>query len=404
MAKKTISATEILLPNTDDLNTFAVIACDQFTSDGDYWNTLANYTDGKLSMLNMILPEYYLNKDTTGRIADINKNIKDYALSAKKLDKGMILTVRDTIYNRRRVGLVCAIDLEDYDFTKGAKPIVRPTEATITERIPPRLVIRKDADVEFAHIMMFIDDDDFNIIEDLYNKRDKLEKVYDFDLNMDGGHLTGYYIKDCAEIEEKFIKLSSKERMKKKYGEEHPFLLAVGDGNHSLATAKTHWENIKKTLKDGEYHPARYALCEVINIYDEGIVFEPIHRLIKGINREDFLAGFNKINHGTEILYCGEEIHYKGDMSVPDAIKLTDAYIAEYILANGGEVDYIHGDAEVKGFVDKDSSSLAVIFDKINKADLFGYVVKNGNLPKKTFSIGEAKEKRYYLEGRKIVK
>ena len=404
MIKKTISATEILLPNTDDLSAFAVIACDQFTSDGEYWETLAKLTDGKLSMLDMILPEYYLNGDTTGRIDNINKNIKEYALSAKKLDKGMILTVRDTIYNRKRVGLICAIDLEDYDFTKGAKPIVRPTEATITERIPPRLVIRKDADVEFAHIMMFIDDDDIGIIEGLYNKRDKLEKIYDFDLNMDGGHLTGYFIKDYAEIEDKFIKLSSKERMLKKYGEEFPFVLAVGDGNHSLATAKTHWENIKKTLKDGEYHPARYALCEVVNIYDEGIIFEPIHRLIKGVNREEFIAGYNKITHGTETLYYGKEIQYNGSVSVADAIKLTDAYIADYIAKNGGEVDYIHGDSEVKGFVDKDGSSVAVIFDKINKSDLFGYVVNKGNLPKKTFSMGEAREKRYYLEGRKIVK
>ena len=402
--KKTVVATDILLPNTDDLNAFAVIACDQFTSDGDYWTTLSKHTDGKLSMLNMMLPEYYLNGDITEKIKVIDKNITDYSLSAKKLDKGMILTVRDTIYNRRRIGLVCAIDLEDYDFTKGAKPIVRPTEATITERIPPRLIIRKDADVEFTHIMMFIDDDDLGIIEDLYAKRDSFEKVYDFDLNMEGGHIAGYYINDCAEIEDKFIKLSSKDRMMKKYGEEFPFVLAVGDGNHSLATAKTHWENIKKTLPAGEEHPARYALCEIVNIYDKGIIFEPIHRLVKGVNREDFISGYNKISHGTETLYCGKEIQYNGEMAVADAIKETDAYIADYIAKNGGEVDYIHGDSEVKGFADKDDNSIAIIFDKINKSDLFGYVVKNGNLPKKTFSIGEAKEKRYYLEGRKIVK
>lgn len=402
MRKNAICGCEILLPNTDDLTAFAVVACDQFTSDGKYWEDLAEFTKGKLSALDMVLPEYYLNGDYTEKLKVINENIKKYFYTANETPKGMILTVRETKSGLKRIGLVAGVDLDEYDYTKGAKPLIRPTEATIQDRIPPRLKIRKDAMVEFPHVMMFIDDEKKAIIEDLYANRDKLDKIYDFELNMDGGHLTGYFIKDYKSVEDKFLELVESERLKNKYGEDVPFMMAVGDGNHSLATAKTHWEDIKKTA--GENHPARYALCEIVNIYDDGIYFEPIHRFIKGVNREKFVEEYKKISHGKERIYFGDELKFDGDFNVPETITATDKFILDYLNTNGGEVDYVHGDDEVKAFVDADGNSVAILFDSIEKSDLFLTVVKGGNLPKKTFSIGEAREKRYYLEGRKIVK
>ncbi len=394
---------DVLLPNTDDYTSFAVVACDQFTSNGEYWQELADLTKGKLTALDMILPEYYLNGDYSSRIQTINENIKNYVNQAVVLKNSMVLTVRETASGIKRTGLVLAVDLEAYNFIKGEKPLIRPTEATIQDRIPPRLKIRQDASAEFPHVMMFIDDEKRSIVEGLYANRSALEKVYDFNLNMDGGHLTGYRVTDIKKVQDGFNALIERDRLINKYGEDVPFMMAVGDGNHSLATAKAHWENVKAQTGDLS-HPARYALCEVVNIYDEGIIFEPIHRLIKGVNREDFLSGYSKLDHGTERVYCDKETAFGGSLSVPQAIAVTDKYIADYIAKNGGEVDYIHGDDDVKALADGDNCAVAILFSSINKSDLFRDVVRGGNLPKKTFSIGEAREKRYYLEGRKIIK
>ncbi len=403
MNKRGLTACEILMPNTDDLTSFAVVACDQFTSDGDYWKELRELTKGKLTTLDMILPEYYLNGDVDAMLVDINKNIRDYSITANVLPKGMILSVRTTASGKQRLGLITAVDLEEYDFTKGNKPLIRPTEATIQERIPPRLKIRKDAFVEFPHVMMFIDDEKKEIIEGLFENRTSLEKIYDFDLNMGGGHLDGYFVKDYETVEKQFLNLIDSDRLVAKYGEDVPFMMAVGDGNHSLATAKAHWENVKKTLTGGEEHPARYALVEIVNIYDDGIYFEPIHRLVTGVDRQKFIDGYKSLNHGSERLYAGKESSFNGELNVPDTIVSLDKYIANYIQENGGEVDYVHGDDDVKRLADE-RGGVAILLSEIEKSDLFVSVVKKGTLPKKTFSIGEAREKRYYLEGRKIVK
>ena len=403
MNKRGLTACEILMPNTDDLTSFAVVACDQFTSDGEYWKELKELTKGKLTTLDMILPEYYLNGDVDAMLVDINKNIRDYSKTAKVLPTGMILSVRTTASGKKRLGLITAVDLEEYNYQKGDKPLIRPTEATIADRIPPRLKIRKDAFVEFPHVMMFIDDERKEIIEGLYKNRNQLEKIYDFDLNMGGGHLDGYFVKDYEKVESQFLSLIDADRLTKKYGEDVPFMMAVGDGNHSLATAKAHWENVKKTLNCGEEHPARYALVEIVNIYDDGIYFEPIHRLVIGVDREKFIDGYKNLSHGTERVYAGKEIAFNGELNVPDTIVSLDKYIANYIQENGGEVDYVHGDDDVKRVADE-KGGVAILLSEIEKSDLFLSVVKKGTLPKKTFSIGEAREKRYYLEGRKIVK
>ena len=406
--KNAIKLTDILLPNTDDYTAFSVVACDQFTSDGEYWETLAKLTKNKLTTLDMILPEYYLLEGRQGKTIDeINSNISKYASVAKVISSGMILTVRDISGGRKRIGLVTSIDLDEYDYKKGSKSLIRATEATIADRIPPRLKIRKDAELEFPHVLVFIDDEKREIIEPLYQNKDSYEKLYDFDLNMNGGHIAGYNITDAERVSRLFENLLESDRLVRKYGEDYPFQMAVGDGNHSLATAKTHWENIKATLpiEQQKNHPAKYALVEIINIYDDGVVFEPIHRIVKNIDVEKFAKGFSEISHGKEMLYTAQkEIKFDGDLSVPEAIISVDSYVKEYIENFGGEVDYVHGDEETKELVKKDDGAVAILFNPIDKSTLFPYVVRGGCLPKKTFSIGEGRDKRYYLEGRKITK
>ena len=406
--KTGIAITDILLPKTDDYSAFAVVACDQFTSDGKYWETLKNLTHGKLTMLDMVLPEYYLNgEDIDERIKKINQNIDEYSKNTLAIKDGMILSIREITGGKKRVGLITSVDLEEYDYKKGSKSLIRATEATIPERIPPRLKIRKDASMEFPHVLVFIDDEKREIIEPLYKNKDKFDKLYDFELNMNGGHIVGYKVPDSNLVKEKFTALINKERLVKKYGEDYPFTMAVGDGNHSLATAKAHWENVKKHLPKSEIenHPARYALVEIINIYDDGVVFEPIHRLVKGVDKKKFKDGFDKIIHGKETLFMGDDSKaYDGELSVPESIIKVDEYIKSFLSEFGGEVDYVHGDLETKEKVLSSNDAVAILFKPIDKSTLFPYVVKGGCLPKKTFSIGEGRDKRYYLEGRKITK
>jgi hypothetical protein len=394
---------DLILPKTNDYSAWAVIACDQFTSEIDYWNELSEEVKGKVSTLNLVLPEIYLGDNPQARIEKINQNIKSYIENGvfKTLSGGFILTVRKTQFVERRIGLVGAIDLEEYDFKVGSNTKVRATEGTITERIPPRLKVRKEAKAEFSHIMILFDDETKSINEKLYENRASYEKVYDFALNMGGGHIEGYFIPDTDKILDGFKALSDSERLIKKYGFLDEFIFAVGDGNHSLATAKTHWENVKKTLteKERENHPARYAVCEFVNIYDEGIYFEPIHRFIKGVNVEDFTLKLQNANVGNITVFDGsKDIVLTKNNSLPDTIKALDAFIKDYIERFGGEIDYVHGEENVRNLV-KTQNGVGVFLDKLDKSELFKYVSKNGALPRKTFSMGENIEKRYYLEG-----
>ncbi len=397
---------DLLLPNTQDYSSWAVVACDQFTSEIEYWNELEGLVKGKLSTLNLVLPEIYLNDGVDARIEKINENIQSYIDNGvfKTLSGGFILTVRKTPFVERRIGLVGAVDLEEYDFKVGSKTKIRATEGTITERIPPRLKIRKDAKAEFTHIMILFDDEKRQINEKLYENKNSYEKVYDFTLNMGGGSIEGYFIPDTDEILNGFNELGNAERLIKKYGTLDEFIFAVGDGNHSLATAKTHWENVKKTLTEQEKltHPARYAICEFVNIYDEGIYFEPIHRFVKGVNVENFVNGLTENFNGSITVFDGKcDKAVKGDKSLPDTIKELDAYIKEFIDQSGGEIDYVHGEENVRNLV-KANNGVGIFLDKLDKSELFKYVSKNGALPRKTFSMGENIEKRYYLEGSKI--
>ena len=397
---------KILLPNTEDYTSWSVIACDQFTSELDYWQKLEETVKGKLSALNLVLPEIYLNDKMDERIEKINKNIKEYLNSGAfyELPKGFILTVRKTPYVERRIGLIGAVDLEEYDFKKGATPKVRATEGTIEERIPPRLKIRKNADVEFSHIMILFDDENREINEKLYENRSQYKKVYDFELNMGGGHIEGYFIPDEQVVLDAFSKLACEERLIKKYGKNDQFIFAVGDGNHSLATAKTHWENVKKTLTEEERktHPARFAICEFVNIYDEGIYFEPIYRFVTGVNANEFAEElYTAVSGRYGVVTANLEKSKNGEISLPDTIKNVDAFIKDYIEKHGGEVDYVHGEDNLRKLI-KAKNGVGITLDKLEKSELFKYVSNSGPLPRKTFSMGENIEKRYYLEGSRI--
>ncbi len=404
-----IKADNILIPNVPDFTAWACIACDQFTSEKDYWEQLENAVKGKKSTLNLTLPEIYLEDNIDERIKKINANIKEYLNSGvfKKLDNGFVLTVRKTPFVERRIGLMAAIDLEKYDYSKKCDALIRATEGTIEERIPPRLKIRKDADVEFPHVMVLFDDEKREITETLYKNRKNYKKLYDFTLNMGGGSIEGYFIDDYKSVIEQFEGLLDDDRLTAKYGKPDKFLFAVGDGNHSLATAKTHWNNVKKTLSNSEIenHPARYALVELVNIYDEGIYFEPIYRYVFGVDKEKFLSGLKGVDGGVMRVYAdGKTESYNGKNSLPDGIRAVDEYIKNYIRANGGAVDYVHGEENIKKLVDGKCDAVGVLFEKLNKSDLFKYVSNNGAFPRKTFSMGEGVEKRYYLEGRRITK
>ncbi len=403
-----ITPANVLLPNGVDMQKWACIACDQFTSEPKYWEELSAFVGDSKSTLNLVLPEIYLDGTEGERIPKINQNIKSYLAQGvfTEYKNSFILTVRKTDFVERRIGLIGALDLELYDYKKGVKPLVRATEGTIEERIPPRLKIRKNADVEFPHVMVLFDDEKREITEPLFENRNAYKKLYDFTLNMQGGSIEGYLIEDTSELMKKFANLLNSERLTAKYGCKDEFLFAVGDGNHSLATAKTYWNEIKATLTEEEKqnHPARYALVEFVNIYDEGIYFEPIYRLVTGVDKKAFIKELASSGLKGFTLFDGEVTSDYGKQDLPKAISGVDEFIKNYISIHGGVVDYVHGEENIKAIVKSNSNSVGILFEKLDKADLFKYVSTVGAFPRKTFSMGEGKEKRYYLEGRKIVK
>jgi len=406
--KDIVRVPRILLPKEDvDLKKWAVIACDQFTSQGQYWQQLKDYC-GETSALNIIFPEYYLDKgDMEERIHRINSYMHRYLTSGVFREvNGVILTERVTSYGRKRTGLLLALDLEQYDFTTGTLPI-RATEATVKERLPVRLRIRENAPLELPHVLILIDDEAKSVIEPARANVSEEDLLYSTELNMKGGSIKGYLLKDPEPVLDALLALSNEERMLRRYGEKRPFLFAVGDGNHSVATAKLMWERIKPSLTESEreYHPARYVLAEVVNLYEEDLIFEAIHRVIFGVGdsfiREmaDSLSGEGHIS----ILYRDKMYGVSVPRVAAEAVKAVQEFIDGYIASHDGvSVDYIHGDknlAEVAAAKD----GVAIFMPVMEKSDLFPYVVKHGSLPRKTFSMGEAEEKRYYLECRSIV-
>lgn len=420
MTKISVKVPDILLPNKSvDMSKWAVVACDQYTSEPEYWEGVKKATEGSPSALNVIFPEVYLSKDNAPIIESINKTMYEYLDTGilQSIGEGFVLIERSTPITPKRLGLVMAVDLEDYSFVREDKANIRATEGTVVERIPPRVKIREHAPIELPHIMLLIDDRNKSVIEPLYENRDKLAKLYDFDLNMNGGHLRGWHVTDTAPVEKALAKLLDEDVLKEKYGStDEVMLFAVGDGNHSLATAKACWNNLKATLSAEEQknHPARYALVEVMNLHDEGLEFEPIFRSVFNVDTADFLDGLYKAvkDSGLKCDYkCYTYTTKDGrkDLMLPSnaavAVGLVQDFIDAYIKSHAGsEVDYVHGEDSLKQVTDAAPNRVAITLPPLAKNDLFDYVLKVGAFPRKTFSMGEAFEKRYYVEARKIIK
>ena len=403
MNKRIVVAPHILLPRKGtDMSAYAVIACDQFTSQVEYWNDLKDMIGDKLSTFHMIYPEAYLESTNQSEyIQKINQTIDSYLKDNLLVDMGecFILVERVTAYGVRRLGLVISIDLEEYSYERGVPCSIKASEATIVERIPPRLKIRKDAPIELPHTLLLFDDKEKSNIEQLYAKRKELDLLYDFELNQNGGHIRGYLVKDTEAVIKKFNDIYKKNN--------NGLMFIVGDGNHSLATAKAHWENIKKTLskEEQENHPARFALVEANNVYDDGIIFEPIHRIL--FNAGDFQKELDALDGNGQLAYAYSQKGGKKAIKTPKSAAETYQIIQKLIDKNLKErpemkVDFIHDESSVLEIADKNPDSLAIVMPALGKSDIFEFVAKDMVLPRKSFSMGHASEKRYYLEAKKI--
>lgn len=404
---KTLKPFDVLLPDVAEPEKFAVVSCDQFTSQRDYWEKLAAEVGDAPSALKLIFPEVYLEDgDAKERIAAINATMQSYLDGGvfRTLKDSFVLVKRETAYGNTRLGIVAPVDLEEYSYVHPTEATIRATEGVVANRIPPRLAIRENAPIELPHVMLLIDDRDKSIIEPYYKKRGELEKLYDFDLNMNGGHLTGWRL-DAHEVMAKLDIYAKKVRGL--YGVDTDFVFAVGDGNHSLATAQAHWKNVRKGLsaEERENHPARFALVEIENLHCDGIVFEPIHRFVFGVDDADFvlymstvLKGESRLKMFTTNMEYSIAVNANNTEAIAEVQDAIDAYVSSH---PGASVDYIHGLENLHSVADS-SDGVAVQMPCIEKAELFGYVAEHGNLCRKAFSMGEAEEKRYYFEAKKI--
>lgn len=398
------TAADILLPKSGDYEKWAVIACDQFTSQPEYWDAVAQQIGQAHSTLHMILPEVLL-PGSDEQIASIHKTMADYLAEGvfAEYKNSYIYVERTLLDGTIRKGLVGALDLERYDYHPEANAPVRATEATVQERIPPRVRVRKGAPLEMPHVLMLCDDEKKILIEPLADVKDRMEKVYDFSLCAGGGNIRGWLLGE-EQVTALNAALASYEQ------EKTPMTYAVGDGNHSLATAKACYEALKQENPgvDMSGHPARFALVELENLHDEAQQFAPIHRVITKTEPEKLLAYLAETCFGEEICpipwFSGEkqgvlELGVQpGQLPLAVLQQALDAYLKE----NRGEIDYIHGDDVVKT-LSAEADALGFLVPGIEKNCFFKSIVTDGILPRKTFSMGHAQEKRYYLEARKIL-
>ena len=429
-----IQIPQVYLPRSGtDLTKWAVIACDQFTSQPEYWIDVEKIVGDAPSTLNLTFPEVYLEKPGgEERIKNIQATMRKYMDEGILQPRDGLVYVERTVDGKTRKGIVLCLDLEAYDYNKGSSSLIRATEGTIIDRLPPRMKIREGATIELPHILVLIDDPNRTVIEPLSAAKSKLETLYDFDLMLDSGHLTGYAVNDELEnqVVEALRGLAKPETFAAKYGidRDQPVLLfAMGDGNHSLATAKAIWEKIKSQV--GMDHPARYALVEIENVHDEGLEFEPIHRVLFGL-KKDLFAELEKT--------FGANLTYKPVANAEEMVKAVDgaqgakqviglvgggkdfgvieisdpssnlpvgtiqAFLDVFLKEGGAEkIDYVHGeDVTVK--LGSQPGNAGFYLPGMSKSDLFKTVILDGALPRKTFSMGEAREKRFYMEARKI--
>jgi hypothetical protein len=429
-----IQVPDIYLPRPGvNLTKWAVIACDQYTAQPEYWHKVEQLVGNAPSTLNMIFPEVYLEQtEADERIRHIQQTMADYLSKGLLVKHSGMVYVERQVGNKLRRGLVLALDLEQYDYNKGSRSLIRATEGTIIERLPPRMRIRQGARLEVPHILVLIDDPARTVIEPVGDAKPRLQKLYDFELMAGSGHLSGFLVNDLP-IENGIIhgleQLANPLVFTDKYGlrPDQPMLLfAMGDGNHSLATAKAIWE--KKKLEVGMDHPSRYALVEIENVHDTGLEFEPIHRVIFGLKKDIFVGMQVYYQQGITITPCGDqtemekrvnqaagktqaigmvsaqgyatlEVH-KPSSNLP--VGTLQAFLDEFMKAGGAEkIDYIHG-AEMVYKLGSQPGNIAFYLPGMHKSDLFKTVILDGALPRKTFSMGDAYEKRFYMECREI--
>lgn len=412
-------AGNILIPKKTDMTKWSVVACDQYTSEPEYWNEVTKIVGDAPSTLNLTLPEIYLEEsDVNERIKRINENMNKLLAEDffNELEDSMIYLERTQSDGKVREGLMGIVDLEDYSYEVGSQTLIRATEKTVIERIPPRVKVRENAKLELPHIMILIDDEKKDIIESLKNKVTETDVVYDFDLMKNGGHIKGYKLNGevINEINTKLENLADKDYFEKKYNvhDKGILLFAMGDGNHSLATAKACYENLKKTMSKEEYlnNPARYALVELVNLHSSALEFEAINRVVFDVDSKKLVEELNKyytINengNGQEfelVTSNGVKKLYIENPKSNIAVGSIQMFLDEYLKNNSGKIDYIHGDDVTKELTLK-GNNVGFIFKPMKKEELFRTVILDGALPRKTFSMGHSYDKRYYLEARKI--
>ncbi len=405
------SAADILLPPEENLQRWAVIACDQFTSQPEYWKSVETECRNVPSAYHLILPESDLEGDCSERIEQIHRTMLRYLHEKifREYPDCFVYTERTLTSGMIRKGLIGKADLEQYDYSDSANAEIMATEKTVKERIPPRMAVRYNAALELPHILLLCNDERCRIIEPIHESLENLIKLYDFNLMLGGGHVAGWLV--CGEEKQKvLVKLREYETYEKSRHPDRKLIYAVGDGNHSLATAKACFERYKADHPEIDFtnHPARYALCELNNIHDPSQIFEPIHRLVKHCDASQLISDCQKYFdsvEGAEVLwYCGDKT---GSVRIPErkgmlALSALQDWLDSWIGSNQGEIDYIHGEDALR-MLGRKSDSVAFLLPPIQKANLFNTIMTDGVLPRKTFSMGEAKDKRYYLEARRVL-
>jgi len=435
----------VLLPAPGvDPSRWAVVAVDQYTSQPDYWQAVEGLVGAAPSTLRLILPEIYLGKpDEAERVGRARQMMQTYLHDGTLVPHEGLIYVERKLKDKTRRGLMLCLDLERYDYNQGSQSLIRATEGTILERLPPRMKIRRGAALELPHILVLIDDPEASVIEPLTALKDqpgrmgRMEPLYDFELMQDGGHLSGYRLSDPAleaQVMAALEKLADPAAFRAKYGlpqDQQVLLFAMGDGNHSLATAKAVWEELKPTLEqDGSAppdHPARYALVEIENVHDAGLEFEPIHRVIFGLNGDplaalaEFFGDTIRIGESKDCDEMFARIEQAGAVQAAGmssgrrfwtleflrpssnlAVGTLQPFIEMAMVSGlGASVDYVHGNC-VACKLASETGNLAFYLPGMQKSELFQTVLLDGALPKKTFSMGEAHEKRYYMECRQI--
>jgi len=401
--KNVFTPTNILIPEGISMEAWSVIACDQFSSEKDYWERVRDHVGDKPSTLNMIIPEAYLEEiDEDIEIKKISTAMENYLKSGifRENKDSFVYVERTQPDGRIRKGIVGAVDLEEYDFT-GISAAIRASEGTVLDRLPPRIRIRRAAPLELPHIITFIDDKDCTVVEPLAKIANKLPLLYDFDLMEGGGHIKGMAVTggDAETVMAAMRALHEKNEM----------LMIMGDGNHSLAAAKVYWDELKKDLSeaDRKNHPASIALVELNNVYDPAISFEAIHRVLFNIDAEKFISDFEDATpRGTDYTIEWVSGDKSGDIGIKaecigDMLTIMQDFIDKYIENTETIVDYIHGDDSTKKLAEGERC-VGFILPAMDKSDFFETVEKSGVFPRKSFSVGHAQDKRYYLECREI--